>query len=413
VAKGRNGIVAAVDIGTSKIVCFVARVDGAGLRVIGIGHHAASGLRSGNIVDMEAATRAISSAVSAAEEMCGETVREVTVGIGSGQPASFNQSLEVAIGHHEIGERDVRRILSQVHLPAENADREILHTLPVGYFVDGTEVSEPRGMYGERLRIDVHMVTAASTAMRNLQVCVRRAHLEIADRAATPYAAGLASLVDDERGLGVTLIDMGGGTTSMAVFFEGNLIHTDFIPVGGGHITNDVARGLATPVAHAERMKTQIGRAEARPNDEYDIIDVPLIGEQERTTPNHVPRSILVGIIRPRVEETFELVRSRLEASGVDKLAGTRCVLVGGASQLDGVATVAAKILNKKVRMGAPLRVAGLAEATGGPAFAACAGLLIHAAQRQQAVQPSAAATASEVPQGRFGRIGHWIRENF
>jgi len=268
-------------------------------------------------------------------------------------------------------------------------------------------------MYGERLRIDVHMVTAATTAMRNLQVCVRRAHLEIADRAATSYAAGLASLVDDERSLGVTLIDLGGGTTSLAVFFEGNLIHADSIPVGGGHITADIARGLATPLAHAERMKTQIGRAEARPNDEYDIIDVPLIGEQERTTPNHVPRSILVGIIRPRVEETFELVRSRLEASGVDRLAGTRCVLTGGASMLDGLPQVATKILNKKVRMGSPLRVAGLAEATGGPAFAACAGLLVHAAQRQQAVQPSTAATVAESPHTRFGRIGHWIRENF
>ena len=202
-------------------------------------------------------------------------------------------------------------------LPAETADRDIIHSAAIGYTVDGTPVRDARGMFGERLGVDVHLVTAASGAMRNLQVCVRRAHLEIADRVVAAHAAGLSSLVSDERDLGVTLIDMGGGTTSIAVFYEGHLVHVDSIPVGGEHVTRDIARGLSTPVAHAERMKTQIGRAVAKPNDEYDIIDVPLIGEEDRTRPNHIPRSILVGIIRPRVEETFELVRSRLEASAV------------------------------------------------------------------------------------------------
>ncbi len=410
--KARNGIVAALDVGTSKVVCFVARIDSGGLRVIGIGHQPAGGLRSGNIVDMDAATRAISSAVSAAEEMCGETVREVIVGVGGGQPASHNQSLEVLIGSHEIGERDVRRLLSQVHLPAETGDRDLIHTLPVGYTVDGHDVVEPRGMYGERLGVDFHLVTAAAGAMRNLSVCVKRAHLDIADRVATSYASGLSSLVVDERNLGATLIDMGGGTTSISVFYEGHLVHVDSIPIGGNHVTSDIARGLSTPVSDAERMKTLIGRAKARPNDEFDIIDVPLIGEQERTTPNHVPRSILVGIIRPRIEETFELVRSRLEASGVDKLAGGRAVIVGGACQLDGVAEVAAEILNKKVRVGGPIRVAGLAESTGGPAFAACTGLLVHAAQTA-ASQTTAGNSAVEQPRGGFGRFGSWIRENF
>ena len=323
-AKTRNGVIAALDIGTSKVVCFVARVDGQGLRVVGIGHQPAQGMRSGNIVDMEAATRAISSAVSTAEEMCGEHVREVIVGVSGGSAASHNQSLDVAIGHHEIGERDVRRVQQHIHLPAETADRDIIHSEAIGYSVDGTPVRDARGMFGERLGVDVHLVTAASGAMRNLQVCVRRAHLEIAERVVAAHASGLSSLVSDERDLGVTLIDMGGGTTSIAVFYEGHLVHVDTIPVGGEHVTRDIARGLSTPLAHADRMKTQIGRAVAKPNDEYDIIDVPLIGEEDRTRPNHIPRSILVGIIRPRIEETFELVRNRLEASGVDKLAGGR-----------------------------------------------------------------------------------------
>ncbi|MBM3644200.1 MAG: cell division protein FtsA [Alphaproteobacteria bacterium] len=412
VAKTRNGVVAALDIGTSKVVCFIARVYGQGLRVVGIGHQAALGMRSGNIVDMEAATRAISSAVSTGEEMCGEHVREVIVGVSGGSPASHNQSLEVMVGHHEIGERDIRRGQQLIQLPAETADRDIIHSQAIGYSVDGTPVRDARGMFGERLGVDVHLVTAQSGAMRNLQVCVRRAHLEIADRVTAAHASGLSSLVADERDLGVTLIDMGGGTTSIAVFYEGNLVHVDSIPVGGDHVTRDIARGLSTPVAHAERMKTQIGRAVAKPNDEYDIIDVPLIGEEERTRPNHVPRSILVGIIRPRIEETFELVRSRLEASGVDKLAGGRAVLVGGASLLDGVPEVAGAILNKKVRVGAPLRLAGLADSTGGPAFSAAAGLLAYAQMQHAATQP-ASASQTEAPRGRIGRIGSWIRENF
>ena len=257
-------MIAALDIGTSKVVCFVARVDGQGLRVVGIGHQPAQGMRSGNIVDMEAATRAISSAVSAAEEMCGEHVREVIVGVSGGSAASHNQSLDVAIGHHEIGERDVRRVQHHIHLPAETADRDIIHSEAIGFSVDGTPVRDARGMFGERLGVEVHLVTAASGSMRNLQVCVRRAHLEIADRVVAAHAAGLSSLVSDERDLGVTLIDMGGGTTSIAVFYEGHLVHVDSIPVGGEHVTRDIARGLSTPLAHAERMKTQIGRAVAK-----------------------------------------------------------------------------------------------------------------------------------------------------
>ena len=343
--------------------------------------------------------------------MCGEQVREVIVGVSGGSPASHTQTLEVGIGHHEIGERDVRRVQQHIHLPAETADRDIIHSEAIGYTVDGTSVRDARGMFGDRLGVDVHLVTAASGSMRNLQVCVRRAHLEIADRVVAGHAAGLSSLVADERDLGVTLIDMGGGTTSIAVFYEGNLVHVDSIPVGGDHVTRDIARGLATPLAHAERMKTQIGRAVAKPNDEYDIIDAPVIGEEDRTQPNHIPRSILVGIIRPRIEETFELVRSRLEASGVDKLAGGRAVLVGGACQLDGVSDVASAILNKKVRVGAPLRLAGLADSTGGPAFSAAAGLLSYALLHHAPAQSQP--TVVEAPSTRIGRIGSWIRENF
>ncbi len=412
--KARNGIIAALDIGSSKVCCFIARIEGGNqLRVVGIGHQQSSGIKGGNIVDMEAAEHALSSAVNAAEQMCGERVEEIVVGVGGGYPASHTFGVEVAIGGHEVADKDIRRVLSQVHLPAETSDRELIHTMPIGYSIDGRAgVRDPRGMYGERLGVDVHLVTAASGAMRNLGICVKRAHLEIADRCVTSFAAGLASLVQDEMDLGVTLIDMGGGTTSIAVFYDGNLIYTDSIPVGGNHVTHDIARGLSTPVADAERMKILYGRSVSKPNDEYEIIDVPLIGEQEHTEPNHVPRSILVGIIRPRIEETFELVRGRLEASGVDKLTGRRIVLTGGASQLDGIAESAAQILNKQVRNGRPVRVTGLAEATGGPAFSACAGLLTYAL-RAQSSGTAASVPGAESEASRFGRLGSWLRENF
>jgi cell division protein FtsA len=211
--------------------------------------------------------------------------------------------------------------------------------------------------------------------------------------------------------LGVTVIDMGGGTTTIGVFFDGNMIFADTVPVGGGHVTNDIARGLSTPLAHAERMKALWGSAISATLDERESIAVPQIGEEEDGHVNHVPKSLLVGIIAPRLEETFELVRHRLEVSGFDKVAGRRVVLTGGACQLHGVRELAALILDKNVRIGRPLRLAGLAEATHGPAFSTAAGLL-HFALSERAETPRPPRRAIGSMLDRFGRIGHWLREN-
>jgi cell division protein FtsA len=248
--------------------------------------------------------------------------------------------------------------------------------------------------------------------VRNLAHCIGRCHLEIAGLVVSPYAAGLACLVEDESDLGVTVIDMGGGTTSIAVFYDGNLVFTDSVPVGGGHVTNDIARGLSTPVAHAERMKTLYGSAIASAADERELITVPQVGEEDETQANHVPRSLLVGIISPRLEETFEMVRDRLESSGFDKIAGRRVVLTGGACQLPGTRELAALILDKQIRIGRPLRIEGLAEATGGPAFSTSAGL-VHFALSERAETPQRGRALTEEPGGLFVRFGHWIRENF
>ena len=259
---------------------------------------------------------------------------------------------------------------------------------------------------------DIHVVSAQAGVLRNLTTVVQRCHLDIEALVVSPYASGLAALVEDEMELGVTVIDMGGGTTTVAVFFEGQVVFTDMVPIGGAHVTSDIARGLTTPLAEAERMKTLYGSAISSPLDDREVIDVPLVGEDRHTSPNHVPKSFLVSIIQPRLEETFEHVRSRLEISGFDKLAGRRVVLTGGASQLPGVRDMAQLVLDKQVRMGRPIRVHGLADSTGGPAFATCAGLLTYAVNEQiDAALLKRGDT--EAPEGLMGRIGSWLRENF
>lgn len=410
----RNGLVAGLDIGTSKVCCFIARADDNGRpHVTGIGHQLSRGMRNGSIVDMEAAETAILTAVHAAEQMSGETIHEVIVNLSGGYPASQTVGVEVTIAGHEVGDGDLRRVLDQGKLYEGAADRRLIHSIPVGYTIDGNRgIRDPRGMYGERLGVDMHVITAASGAVRNLTTCVGRCHLDIRALVVSAYAAGIAALVEDEMDLGVTVIDMGGGTSTLSVFFDGNVVYTDSVPIGGGHVTNDIARGLSTPLSHAERMKTLYGNCIPSPADERDVINVPQVGEDDIGQTNAVPKSILVGIIQPRLEETFELVRSRLEASGFDKIAGRRVVLTGGASQLGGVRELAALVLDKQVRMGRPIRIGGLAEATGGPAFATCAGLLTYALEAEiDAPRPTR--PLEEEPNGLLGRLGHWFRENF
>jgi cell division protein FtsA len=417
-AKSRAELIAALDIGTSKIVCLIARADENGnTRVIGIGHHAAKGVRAGVISDVEAAEESILATVHAAEQMAGETIDEVLVNLSGGAPRSDMLHYDVSIAGHEVGDNDMRKVLAQGHAACQSDERELIHCLPVGYTIDGARgIRDPRGMYGDRLGVSMHVVTATTGAVRTLVTCLARCRLDVAAIVIAPYAAGLSALVEDEINLGATVIDMGAGTTSVAVFYDGNLVHADAVAVGGAHVTADIARGLSTPLAHAERMKTLYGNAIVSGSDDREIIDVPLMGEEDRDQANHVPRSMLVSIIRPRLEETFELLRGRLEMAGFDKIAGRRVVLTGGASQLQGVPELAADILDKQVRRGRPLRIAGLAESTGGPAFATTAGLLTFATRRPDeasAIVPVRTRNNAEEPNGLIGRFGYWLRENF
>lgn len=410
--RPRGSLVAALDIGTTKVCCFIARVEPEGPKVVGIGHQVSRGLRNGAIIDLEAAGGSVAAAVHAAEEMAGETIQQVVTNLSGGFAASRIIKAEIGVAGREISDHELQRVLDQGYLLREPGDRQVIHSVPVGFSIDDSRgIRDPRGMFGERLGVNMNIVTAAGANVRNHSAAIGRSHLEVEALVVSPYAAGLSCLVEDEIGLGVTIVDMGGGTTTIGVFFDGNLIFADSVPVGGSHVTNDIARGLSTPVAHAERMKTLFGTTISTSTDEREMIAVPQIGEEDDGHVNHIAKSLLVGIIAPRVEETFELVRDRLEASGFDKIAGRRVVLTGGAAQLHGVREFAGLILDKQVRMGRPLRVAGLAEATAGPAFSAAAGLL-HFALSERAEPPRTARRAAGAPAGIFGRLGHWLKEN-
>ena len=390
--------------------------------MVGIGQQASRGVKSGAVVDMEAAQSAILNAVHAAEQMAGEAVESVIVNLSGGLPLSFSMAIEVSIAGHEVGDADLRRALAQgfesESVTGETArGRQLIHSIPTSYSIDGScGIRDPRGMFGERLGVDMHLVTAGSGPVRNLSTCIERCHLDVIGFVVSPYASGLATLAPDESELGATLIDMGGGTTSIAVFLGGNVIFTDVLPVGGLHVTNDIARGLSTPIADAERMKTLYGHAMAVAADDREYIDVPQVGEDDGGTPHQVPRSLLVGIIQPRMEEILELVRSRVETGGFDKVAGRRVVLTGGASQLPGLRDLAGLILDKQVRVGRPARIRGLAEATAGPAYATSAGLIAYAMTDDHDVEaPSLEEehVKSPEPDGLVGRLGGWFREHF
>jgi cell division protein FtsA len=375
-----SGPIGVLDIGTTKIVCIIGRVESDGSsRVLGFGWQRGRGVRNGGIVDIEEAERAIRAAVGQAENEADQRLKSITVNLSCGQPESRLFNVQWPVGGRAVTEADLRRVLQEGRARAMSEGRDIIHGLPLGFAADDAQgVEDPRGLHCETLTARVHVVDALHTALLNLSGCLHRCDLEVEEMVSAPMAAGMATLVEDERLLGATVIDMGGGTTGMAVFAEGQLLHTAQLPIGGTHVTNDIARVLSTPVTHAERLKTLYGSAQASPDDEREMLPVPLVGEEEHQLAK-VPRSMVVNIIRPRLEETFELVRERLESSGAGRAAGSRVVLTGGASQLSGAREMASRILARTVRHGRPATLRGLPESASGPAFATAVGLLAWA----------------------------------
>ena len=410
----RNSTIAALDVGTTKVVCFIAQLgEGGELQIAGAGHHRSRGLRSGQVTNLDEAEASVRAAVEAAEQMSNSRIEKVFLNMSCGTPQSTRVDVEMTVSGHQIRDTDVRRVLDHGSARYDVNDRELIHCIPTGYSIDGGNgIIDPRGMYGDKLGVNLHLVTAAIGPSRNLNTVIDRCDLDIEDRVVSPYASGLACLVDDEKDLGVTVIDMGGGTTSIAVFQESQVVYVDTLPLGGNHVTGDIAKGLSTPVAKAERLKTVYGSVMQSPGDARELLKVPLVGEEDEESANEVPKSMLVQIVQARLEETFELVRNHLEASGVAKLAGRRVVLTGGASQLEGVRDLAEMMLDKQVRLGRPKLIRGLPESLSGPAFATALGLLRYGL-REHVARPDHAAMATANSKSNFGRIGQWLRENF
>ncbi|MEZ5839005.1 MAG: cell division protein FtsA [Hyphomicrobiales bacterium] len=422
----RATIVSVLDVGTSKVACLIARLKpreaGDVLRgrthtieVLGIGHHRSAGVKSGVIVDLDAAEHSIRHAVDAAERMAGITVESLIVNVSAGRIGSETFSASVSLAGHEVDEDDIHRVLAAGSTHSVRDGRRVVHSLPIGYALDGNRgINDPRGMLGERLGVDMHVLSADTAPLRNLELCINRCHLQVEAMVATPYASGLSTLVDDEAELGVAAVDMGGGTTTVAVFMEGQLVHADAIALGGHHVTMDIARGLSTRLADAERIKTLYGSALPSAADDRDILTVPPVSEDDRDVPNHIPRAALTRIIRPRIEEILELVRDRLTASGYASLVGRRLVITGGASQLTGLSEVARRIVARNVRLGRPLGITGLPEAGKGPSFATVVGLLIYPQVAPIAYyetrRPRRLLTGTG---GYFARVGQWIRDSF
>jgi cell division protein FtsA len=347
--------------------------------------------------------------VAQAEEMADLKLSGAIVNLSCGQPSSRLMNIQWPIGGRAVTEADLRAVLGEGRRRSQDEGRETVHATTLGFTIDSTPgVEDPRGMMCETLGARLHLVDAASAALRNLGLCLAGCDLEVEELVSAPFAAALSVLVEDEKQLGATVIDMGGGTTNIAVYGEGHLLHTAQLPVGGWQVTNDLARGLATPLGHAERMKTLHGSCMEGGNDQKEMLSVPQVGEDDDHLVQ-VSRAAVVGIIKPRLEETLELVRDRLEGALLHSEAGARVVLTGGASQLVGVRDLAARILDKPVRIGRPQPVPGLPDSALGPDFATTLGLLHWGAGEGRPLLDLD--PGPERGNGRFIRFVNWLRD--
>ncbi|MGE6740739.1 cell division protein FtsA [Allorhizobium pseudoryzae] len=423
----RQHVVSVLDIGSSKIVCMIGRLTPRkesqilpnrthNVEVIGIGHQRSRGVKSGVIADLDAVESVVRLAVDAAERMAGLTVDSLIVNVSAGRLTSDVYTASIDLGGQEVVASDLRKVLMAASQQSLRQDRAVLHSLPTGFSLDGEQgIRDPLAMYGDLLGVDMHVVTAERASLKNIELCVNRAHLSVEGMVATPYASGLAALVDDEVELGCAAIDMGGGTTTISVFAEGKLVHTDAIGIGGHHVTTDLARGLSTRIEDAERMKVVHGSAIATAADERDLISVPPIGEDDRDLPTQVPRALVTRIVRARLEETLELIRDRIQKSGFSPIVGKRVVLTGGASQLTGLPETARRILARNVRIGRPMGVSGLPTAAKGPAFSTAVGLMIYPQVAEMETHAGQGGLLAGLGggNGRIARVGQWLKESF
>lgn len=408
-----HDIIAGLDLGTTKVCALVAEEnEDGGLDVIGVGSVPSKGLKKGVVVNIESTVQAIRAAIEQAETMAGCEIRNVFVGIAGSHIRGEYREGVAAITSREVSSSDVERVLEQakaVHLPA---DRQVIHVLPQEFIVDDQDgIREPIGMSGVRLEARVHMVTAASMAIQNILKVCQRCNLDVAEVVLQPLASAEAVLSDDEREIGVALVDIGGGTTDILLYQGGAVVHTAVIPLGGISLTNDVAQIMRTPIAEAERLKIKYGCAASSMVDPEAMIEVPSVGGR---APRVLRRRALSDIIEPRVEEIFSAVRHVLAESGFSEMLASGVVLTGGATLLDGMPELAEQVLGLPVRRGGPAGMGGLVDVVRSPAYATAVGLVKHGAQKGRAAPEITVEEDDTAPRAGIGsRLGQWFKEVF
>ncbi len=377
----RTGLVAALDIGSSKVVCLIGRAEPGQLRVLGAALRESQGIKAATITSLDLAEEAIRDAVAAAENHADARIQNVIIGVNCGQPINITSRNVMALDGALVTDAHLRALLADGRAQCSRDGYEVIQSAPTAYVVDEARgVRDPSGMFCQRIGVAMHAVGVKPSPLQNLKLAIERCHLTVSGTLFAPFASGLATLTDDEKQLGATVIDLGGGVTSIAVFLEGQLVHADVIPMGGIQVTSDLARMLAAPMSAAERAKTLHGAALGDLEYGADVVTLPQMGETGDESGMRVPRSMLTRIIQARMEEILGEVQARLRASGYDVAAGRRAVLTGGGSQLSGVRELAARILNKQVRIGRPQAFAGLPAASASPDYATAVGLLIAGA---------------------------------
>src|ERR1700756_4359851 len=422
----RAALVACLDIGTSKIACMIARLKPCppkdalrgrthAVELIGYSQIQSRGVKAGGVVDLAECEQAVRQAVSLAERMAKVRVESVLLSVSGGRLQG--QLIEAAADIHgnAVTPADMGRIISTGMRHATGEGRTVLHALPVGYALDGVKgIRDPRGMVARQFGVDMNVVTSDATVAKNLMLVVERCHLNVEAMAASPYVAGLSVLTDDEADLGAAVVEMGAGTTSIAIYSGGRFVHASGFAVGGQHITMDLARGLSACIADAERIKTLYGTVLTGGSDARELMSVPTAGD-EQDLPQIVSRATIANIVRHRAEEIFEMVRDRLADSPFAAEPRARVVLSGGASQLTGTPELATQILGRPVRVGRPLGFGRLPSEAKNAAFAVPAGLLVYPQYvHHEHVEPRH--TRQQVKTGTggyFGKVGRWLREGF
>ncbi|QFT55964.1 cell division protein FtsA [Microbulbifer sp. THAF38] len=402
-------MIVGLDIGTSKVVAIVGEVSANGdLNIVGIGSHRSTGMKKGVVVNIESTVQSIQRAIEEAELMAGCEIHSVYAGIAGSHIRSLNSHGIVAIKDREVTQQDLDRVIDAARAVAIPADQKILHTLPQEYLIDNQEgVKEPLGMSGVRLEAKVHLVSGAVNAAQNIEKCIRRCGLEVEDVILEQLASSYAVLTEDEKELGVCMVDIGGGTTDIAVFTGGSIRHTGVIPIAGDQVTNDIAMALRTPTPHAEDLKIKYACALAKLAREGETIKVPSVGDRE---PRDLSRQALAEVVEPRYDELFTLVQAELRRSGFEDLCAAGVVLTGGSSKMEGAVELAEEIFHMPVRLAVPQGISGLTDIVSNPIYSTGVGLLMYAMQ-QEVVTEGKTQPARNDNQW-WDKVKHWFRGN-